>query len=83
MQQEVKARAGLVPFGYPGYPDSYLDRFTQESVEMLERLGIDLVATPIVNTFPDGTRAREILRKGRAQSGIIHICDSKGVKLMR
>lgn len=42
-----KPRAVLVPFGYPGYPAELLSRFTNESKELVESLGIDVVASPI------------------------------------
>ena len=62
MEQRTTPRAGLVPFGYPGYPDSYLDRFAEGSKAMLKASGIELVSTLVVKTFPDATKARGILR---------------------
>ncbi len=61
--QADKPKAVLVPFGYPGYPDSYLTRFTKNSVEVLEELGVNLQCSSIVKTRPDAVEARETLRK--------------------
>ena len=61
--QGKKPKAVLVPFGYPGYPDSYLTRFTEESVEALKGLGIDLRCSPIVKVRSDTAEARKILRE--------------------
>ena len=63
MEKEVKLKAGMVSFGESYYPDHYLNRFTDESVKMLNGLGIDLVTAPIVKTFQDSGKASEILRK--------------------
>lgn len=62
MEHKLTPRAGFVAFGYPGYPEGYLKRFTQESVEMLQGLGIGLIQAPRVDTFADAAQAREALR---------------------
>ena len=62
--QGDKPKAVLVPFGYPGYPDSYLTRFTKESVKVLEELGVNLQCSSIVKTRPDAVEATKTLRKG-------------------
>jgi hypothetical protein len=46
--QGDKPKAASVPFGYPGYPDSYLERFKEESVRALEEVGIDVQCSPRV-----------------------------------
>lgn len=58
-----KPKAALVPFGYPGYPDSYLNRFTRESIQTLKKCNVDLVTTPIIKVFADSRKAAEALRK--------------------
>ena len=61
--QDIKPKAVLVPFGYPGYPDSYLERFTEESVEALKGLGIELRCSPIVKVRSDAEGAVKVLRE--------------------
>ena len=61
--EKRKPKAGLVPFGYPGYPQSYLKRFTDESIEVLKELDIELITAPIVKEYPDSEKAKEALRK--------------------
>ena len=61
--QGDKPKAALVPFGYPGYPDSYLERFTEESVRALEEVGIDVQCSPIVKVRSDAGEAIKTLRE--------------------
>ena len=55
-------KAILIPFGYPGYPEEYLNRFTQESRDTITGLGIELKVTPIVIVRSDIAEAQEALR---------------------
>ncbi|HID94589.1 MAG TPA: hypothetical protein EYP53_00835 [Candidatus Latescibacteria bacterium] len=61
--QGRKPKAVLVPFGYPGYPDSYLERFTEESVEALKGLGIELRRSAIVKVRSDAAEAVKALKE--------------------
>ncbi len=58
-----KPKALMIPFGYPGYPDELIERFRNESVKHLKRLGIDIKTMPDVINFADAKRTREQVRK--------------------
>ncbi len=57
VHQNSKPRAVLIPFGYPGYPQELLDRFSQESIELIEGLDIELTALDQVIAHDDARRA--------------------------
>jgi len=61
--QDNKPKAALVPFGYPGYPDSYLERFRAESVKALRELGIGVSCSPMVKVRQDAGGVIQALRK--------------------
>jgi L-fucose isomerase-like protein len=52
-----KPKVGLVPFGYPYYPHEYLDRFTQESIQTVKNLGLEVFSTKPVIVYDDAQRA--------------------------
>ena len=57
-----KPKTVLVPFGYPGYPEELLRRFTDESEGLLKDLGIEVVKTPIViEPGTDVKKAKDVL----------------------
>jgi len=58
-----KPKAVLVPFGYPGYPQELLERFTEESEKVVKNLQIDLTTTPIVKVLSDIPSAQKLLRE--------------------
>ena len=54
-------RAMLVPFGYPDYPQELLDRFLEQSKEVLVANGLDLLSIPPVIVEEDVAEARRLL----------------------
>jgi len=62
MKAKIKPKACLLPFGYPGYPPEYLERFTNESAEMLKKVGVDVSVAPIVINFEDSKKAAATIR---------------------
>ena len=63
MKEISKPKTVLIPFGYPGYPQELLDRFTKESEVTIKNLGIDLVTAPMVKKIQEVSKARKILRE--------------------
>lgn len=59
----TKAKAVMVPFGYPDYPNEFLERFTKESQKMVSNLGIDVTVTPIVKVWADTGKAAAEIQK--------------------
>ncbi|MBA7666815.1 hypothetical protein ES703_74897 [subsurface metagenome] len=53
MKQENKPKVVLVPFGYPDYPRELLEKFTNESQQLIAQLGTRVETTPIVITLED------------------------------
>ena len=58
-----KVKTVLVPFGYPGYPQELLDRFSKESEATIRSEGIDVVTAPMVKDMQGVSRARKVLRE--------------------
>ena len=56
-----KAKALMVPFGYPGYPDELMKKFRTESVNHLKRLGMAVKAMPNVIDFADAKATRDAI----------------------
>jgi len=63
MKEISRPKTVLVPFGYPGYPQELLDRFTRESEVTIKNLGIDLITAPMVKNIQDVSKARKTLRE--------------------
>ena len=63
MRQDSKPKVVLVPFGYPDYPKEMLERFTRESTQLVEKLGVEVLTTPIVITLENIESARRHLRE--------------------
>jgi len=59
----MKPRAMLVPFGYPDYPRELLNRFLDQSKEVLTASGLDLLSTPLVIVDEDVAQARRFLQE--------------------
>ena len=58
-----KAKAVMIPFGYPGYPKEYLERFMHHSEEVVRKLGIELITTDLVKEFKEARKIKETIRK--------------------
>lgn len=63
MRQDSKPKVVLVPFGYPDYPKEMLERFTRESTQLIEKLGVQVLTTPIVITLENIESARKHLQE--------------------
>jgi len=63
MKETSKSKTVLIPFGYPGYPQELLDRFTKESEVTIKNLGIDLITAPMVKNIQEVSKARKTLRE--------------------
>jgi len=63
MNEISKPKVILLPFGYPGYPQELLDRFTRASEATIKNLGMDLITAPMVKNIQDVSKARKILRE--------------------
>ena len=61
----VKPKVCLLPFGYPNYPLELLERFTGESRDMLNELGLEVTTSPIVIEIEDAAKARQALESQR------------------
>jgi L-fucose isomerase-like protein len=57
-----KPRIAVVPFGYPDYPKSDLDHYSQASYTFLEESGLDVVRVPAVIVPPDIPAAAQVLK---------------------
>lgn len=58
----MKARVAYVPFSYPDYPRDLVERFMNESKEMLRGIGLDFIDLDPVITFKDVSKAVSRLR---------------------
>ena len=58
-----KPRVAFVPFGYPDYPSDLLSEMIDDSHKALERMGVEVVATPPVITLDDVEPARALLKQ--------------------
>jgi len=67
MKQEKKPKIVLVPFGYPDYPRQLLERFTNESQQLVEKVGATVETAPIVITLEDIESARRHIHESNPQ----------------
>jgi len=67
MKQDGKPKVVLVPFGYPDYPRELLERFTNESQQVIEKLNAEVETAPIVITSEDVESARRYIQESNSE----------------